>query len=234
MRILVVDQCSGSKSYPDGSPSLTLADLDGRSREELLAEDGVAARKARRLYDGRQQERIDGAVDALRDAGHDVDRYFVSAGFGLVEETELLPPYDVTFQEFSDEEISERAESLGLPEAVSDLLASDPPYDIAFLALGRDYYTAIGYPDVLDGFSGGTVVVFNSAEVAATRSHVVSLPARTEEARTRGVIVVELKGKYLQNLTEVLREEGAVRSDDRIQQACLEGTGEQTNVEDFR
>lgn len=233
MRILVLDQCSGSKSYPNSSPTFSLEDLEGRSREDVLDEDGVAARRARNLYDGRQQRRIDGAVDALREAGHDVDRYFVSAGFGLVEETELLPPYDVTFQDFSDEEIRDRAESLGLQEAVSELLASVPAYDVAFLALGKDYYTAIGFPQVLDEGTDSTTVIFNGEETPDKGPNVVSIPARTPEARESGVTVVELKGKYIQNFADYLVEEGSVKSTDEIRHACTNGLTKQADFEEF-
>lgn len=231
MRILVLDQCSGSKSYPEGSPMFSLDDLEEHSREGLLEEGGVAAKKARNLYDGRQQRRIDGAVDSLRDAGHHVDRYFVSAGFGLVEETELLPPYDVTFQDFSDDEIRERADDLELSREVSKLLSSEPAYDVAFLALGGDYCTAIGVPDVLEDFSGDTAVVFNNSEAASARSRVLSLPARTKDARDRGVIVVELKGKYLQNFARTIRQGEPVLEDAKLRDACLNGPAEQS---DFR
>lgn len=233
MRILVLDQCSRSKSYPEGSPTFSLEDLEGRSREALLDEDGVAAKKARNLYDGRQQRRIDGAVDALRDASHHVDRYFVSAGFGLVEETELLPPYDVTFREFSDDEIRDRAECLGLQEAVSELLASVPAYDVAFLALGKDYYTAIGFPDVLEHCSDTITVVFNSEVVGEGDSTVISIPARTPQARERGVNVIELKGRYFQNFVENLLKYGSLETRDEVREACLREGTEQADIADY-
>lgn len=232
MRILVLDQCSATKSYPDGSPTFSLDDLENRSREDLLSEDGVAATKARNLYNGRQQTRIDAAVDALREAGHEVDRYFVSAGFGLVEESDFLPPYNVTFHDFSDDEIQERAENLGLREAVSNLLKSNPTYDMAFLALGNDYYKAIGFPDVLDSPSETTTIVFNGKDAIKPGSDVLSLPARTDEARELGVTVLELKGKYLQNFARNLIERGPFHSKMGIRDSCLNNWTRQTEFTD--
>jgi hypothetical protein len=51
-------------------------------------------------------------------------------------------------------------------------------------------------------------LVFNQEDLAASRKNVVSIPARTAEAKEHGTIVVALKGRYLQNFARH-RKEGA-------------------------
>jgi len=210
MRILIVDQCSGSKDVPDSAPVFDAADIDEHGREGLLARDEVPAIPARRLYTGRQQKYIDSAVDRLRAAGDTVDRMYVSAGFGLVDERTELPPYNMTFADMSADEIDERATLLSIASDVREAVDTDPPYDVVVFALGNDYYRACDLQAVLDALPSETIaVVFNREDITADRANVVSIPARTTEAKEHGTIVVALKGSYLQNFARH-RTEGAI------------------------
>jgi len=233
MHVLILDQCSGSKRYPDTSPVFDAADIDAHPREDLLDRPGVAAIPARDLYAGRQQEYIAAAVEALRAAGHDVTRYFVSAGFGVVAEQEELPPYEVTFAEMSDSEIDARAAALGIPGETRDLLTATD-FDVGFVALGSDYYRAIkGDKRVQDFPADALGAVFNHGDAAATRENLVSIPARTDEARKHGTIVVALKGVYLQNFAEHLSNGRDVRSTADIVEYCTTEYTTQTGFNDF-
>jgi hypothetical protein len=200
MHILIIDQCSGSKEIPDTAPSFGTEEIDEYRREELITRDGVPAIPARRLYTGRQQRYIDSAVDQLRDAGDTVDRLFISAGFGLVTEETELPTYNVTFAEMNATDIDERAALLNIPGDVREVIRRSPPYDLVVLALGSDYYRACDLESVLDQLPDTTYgVVFNQEALADGRENVVSIAARTSEAKAQGTIVVALKGRYLQN-----------------------------------
>jgi hypothetical protein len=200
MRVLIIDQCSGSKEVPPNAPSFDAEEIDTHGREALLARDDVPGQPARRLYTGRQQQYIDSAVDQLRAAGDSVDRVYVSAGFGLVEEETDLPPYNVTFAEMSASAIDDRAQRLGIPEAVRSRLTAER-YDVVVFALGRDYYRACDLEKALEALPSETLgVVFNSEPVAEEYENVISISARTAEAKEYGTIVVALKGVYLQNL----------------------------------
>lgn len=202
--ILVIDQCSGSKYVPDGMRVFEADEIDGRSREELLRRDGVRGIAASDLYTGRQQEFVGEAVRQLRDEGHEVQRYFISAGFGLVEESEPLPPYEVTFSSMRVAEIRDRSERLRIKQDVSRLL-SQAEYDIVFFALGKDYYTSIDIDQTVQLVQPGRIgVVFNRDLVDEQFENVVSVPARTEDAKRHGTIVVGLKGLYLKHFARNL------------------------------
>ncbi|WP_158056012.1 hypothetical protein [Halorussus halophilus] len=205
MRILIIDQCSGSKKYPNELTEFGEDVLDENSLSELLERDDTLGIEARELYDGRQQQKIDEAVQMLERNGHDVARYYVSAGFGVVHERDSLPPYEVTFSEMSNSEIDSRAEQLDIPSDIRDLLQSDSSYDLVYFALGSDYYRSIELEATLEQLAKDTMaIVFNNEETAEMFQNVVSIPARTEDAERFGTIVVALKGVYLKNLAREL------------------------------
>lgn len=230
MRILIIDQCSKAKDYREESQSFNAVEIDDHGLDDLRDRPGTSSKAARKLYAGRQQEYISDAVAKLRSAGDSVDRYFISAGFGLVAETEKLPPYDVTFADYSKSEIEERAEKLGIQD---DLLAViDDSYDIIFFALGSDYYRSFDLPTVLKSVPSETwAVCFNHESVTDSFENVVSLPARTEEAKEQETIVVALKGRYLQNFASHHSNGKQVTSAEDIESFCTTEYTTQTNLD---
>lgn len=232
MKILIIDQCSGSKEYPGESPVFDADEIDARPREELFEQEGVARLRARNLYKGRQQKYISEAVNALRDTGHEVDRYFISAGFGLVEENEELPPYEVSFNEMSKEEILNRRTKIRIPQSIRELLAVEKPYDIVFFALGSRYYLSIDVEEIMSEIPSGTWgVFFNQGEVVNGRKDLISIPARTDEAKENGSIVVALKGTYLKNFASNLSAGNTIETISDIEDFC---TSEPTAQLDFK
>lgn len=198
MRILIVDQCSGRKSYPEDSAVCDAETIDGTTRSSLLDRPDLPGIEARDLYTGRQQRHVTEAVRVLRAAEYDVDRVFVSAGFGVVDEATRLPPYDVTFSGMTRQEIDDRSRRLGITDDVVDLVSATLPYDIVFLPLGADYYRALDFDSLIDASPASTtLVMFNQESLAAEQPTVVSIPARTEQAKEYGEITVALKGEYL-------------------------------------
>ncbi|MCO8266298.1 queuine tRNA-ribosyltransferase tRNA-guanine transglycosylase [Haloferax sp. AB510] len=221
LNILVVDQCSGSKEFPDGAPVFDAEETLEYSREELLERDNVPEIAARDLYTGRQQKYVREAVRTLRDDGHDVSRYFISAGFGLVSETELLPPYEVTFSSMNVGEIRHRSSELNIrPDLEAVLKQGD--YDVVFFTLGSDYYTSIDIDSLVRDVPADQIgVVFNRDLVNDQYDNIVSVGARTEDAKNHGTIVVGLKGVYLKNFA---RRVGTVDSldPDLVETLCRE------------
>lgn len=234
MRLLIVDQCSGSKDYRDDSPVFDADDIDERSRKALLEQDGVAAKKARNLYTGRQQEYVNEAVDALRNAGHHVDRYFISAGFGLVEESTELPPYEVTFNEMSGEEVQTRADSLGISDAVRELVSADPPYDVIFFALGNDYFSCLDFDEIATAVpKEAYVVLFNQEATEEDFNNLISISARVDDAKEHGSIVVALKGTYLKNFADHVAKGAEIDSLADIATYCTAENTQQTDLNHY-
>lgn len=233
MRILVIDQCSKAKAQDD-SDAYDADGIDGYSSlEELRSQTEKPIQKARKLYTGRQQQYISQAIDKLEEKSNDtVERYFISAGFGLVSEKECLPPYDVTFRDYSSEEVAERASKLEIKRDMLDVVTGT--YDVIFFALGRDYYRTFDVATVLKAIPSDTwVVCFNHESVTAEFENVLSLSARTEEAKELGTIVVALKGKYFQNFADYRSNGAQVNGLDDIETYCTTEYTSQSNFDTF-
>lgn len=230
MEILVIDQCSSDKAHPEEATVYTREDLKESSSLDDVRANADATQKARTLYDGRQQEYITSAVEKLEArAGDSVDRYFISAGFGLVHEDEQLPPYDVTFNDCSPSEIDQRASELGIEEALLEVVTGE--YDAVFFALGSDYYRTFDLSTVLDTLSSDTwAICFNCESVTDSVDNARSLPARTEQAKAHETIVVALKGVYLQNFAEHRSNGAQVDSLDDLETYCVTEYGTQSEL----
>lgn len=231
MQILIVDQCSASKTYPDGIAPVEPANLDGEPDDVISRHDSLGI-PAVDLYSGKQQQRVDHAVNTLRTHGHNVDRFFISAGFGLVAEDTVLPPYDATFNRLSADEIQARATELGITTDLVDTV-SERTYDIVFLPLGADYYAAIDISRLLEEVPDSTTVILFNREIDHDGEQVVSLPARLEEARTNGSTVVGLKGLYLKRFAERVRDSDGPLHPDVIADLCLREELTQSEIQNF-
>jgi len=221
MNILIIDQCSKNKST-ETATNLDFDTIRRQSRERLVEDEDIPTVPAGRLYTGRQQQHINDAVELLRAHGHDVDRYFLNAGFGLVNETTPLPPYDTTFADMDDTAIRQRTQELGLTDEVQTLITSQNPYDIIFLPLGWDYYYSLDLDAILAATpDSSTVVLFNQEDRDDPANGVVSIPARTDEARQQGVIVVALKGVYLHHFAEHISNGAVVNEPTDIRDHCM-------------
>lgn len=230
MRVLIIDQCSGRKNLPDDCRELEETEIDELDIQKLLQTGDIVSRRARRLYDGRQQRKITEAVDQLRAVDVDVDRCFVSAGFGLVDEDQELPAYDVTFR--NESHARERGEKLGLYSSVSN--AAREQFDIVFFPLGEQYYEAMNVDQIVPELAeDALVVVFNREELDSHNENVLSLPANTETGSKYGGGVIGVKGSYLQNFAENVASGSTVESLDDIKQLCTTTPTEQTGFDRF-
>lgn len=232
MEILVIDQCSGDKAYPEHVEPFSEVQVDAQSLETLRNRERVPSRKARDLYTGRQQEFISRGVERLRTAGDSVDRYFISAGFGVVGETERLPPYEVTFTGKTVTEVQERGKELGIGEDLHELVQGE--YDIIFLPLGSDYYRSFDLPALLTTVPNDSwTVCFNCEDYAAEHENVASIPARTQQAKKQGTIVVAVKGRYLQNFAEHRTAGRRPVSVDELVEYCTDSYTTQSDLNQY-
>lgn len=214
MRILIIDQCSAKKAVPSSfDKHYDEKDIDSNSLQELREQQEIPTRRAGHLYQGLQQNCISEAVDTLRQVGDSVERVFISAGFGVVDEDTSLPAYNVTFADKTAGEIQSRSEELGIQTDIRRRLETTPPFDIVFFTLGKDYYQCLDLGDLLESLHESTLgVVFNQEEVAIGFKNVISISARLGEAKDSNTTVLALKGRYLQNFADH-RSNGAIVED---------------------
>lgn len=232
--ILIIDQCSGSKYVPEGMRELDIHEIDSHSKEDLLKEENVRGVAASDLYTGRQQEYITSAIRRLRSDGHEVQRYFVSAGFGFVGEDEQLPPYEVTFADMNAAQIRDRSAMLNIQSDVVEVLTRFD-YDIVFFSMSGDYYKSINIDQMVQQVRPDQIgVVFNRDLVDKQYDNIVSVPARTDDAKRHGTIVIGLKGLYLENFAQNLS--AAAKVDPKTIQALCRHVGDdpiQAAIEKF-
>ncbi|WP_141211943.1 hypothetical protein [Halorubrum sp. Eb13] len=236
MHVLIVDQCCKQKAYPEDSETLTVDDIDTTEREVLLNRDDIRSIPAADLYVGRQQEAIDRAVTTLRAAGHTVTRVFISAGFGVIGESESLAPYNVTFSGMSTGDIRERADQLSITPDLLEVIRNSPNPDIAFFALGADYFTALDTDAVLSALPDETItVLYNSEERASALSNTISLPARNTDASQYGVNAIELKGHYIERFASRLEvdDKNQPLTPECIRSICTENESSQSDLDSF-
>lgn len=231
MHVLVIDQCSSKKDVPDGHEGLDETAVDNNELNELLEREDVVSRRARNLYTGRQQRFVTEAIEQLADAGEKVERYFVSAGFGLVPEEEVLPAYNVRFR--NKGHARTRGRKLSLPDTVSKKVGSES-YDVVFLPLGATYYGAIDLERAVEEAPDDAyVVVFNNDDLAGEHSNVISLVANTETGSKYGGGAIGIKGTYLKNFAANIAAGATVDDLADIKRLCTTESTEQTGLEQF-
>jgi hypothetical protein len=235
MRILIIDQCSGTKNHPEDHPVVDQEGTRNTDAEGLLQSLGIDGIRAKDLYTGKQQKRITDSVRTLEQKNNEVERVFISAGFGLVDADQRLPPYEATFNTMSKSEIAERSERFRLTEYIDELIDGGS-FDIVFFALGSKYYEVLDLDELLASVpTETTIVLFNQEELGDAYDQVVSVPARTEQGKRFGSAVVGLKGTYLKNFAGAIDSAENSITPERAVEYCLTDFvgGSQSGIDNY-
>lgn len=139
-KILIINSCSKSKriSHNDQPTCKDLISKENREFQKKRFKDILIP--AGELYTGLQAQAIKRAVDLLKKR-HVVDYYIISAGFGFIHESEFLPPYECSFTNLKKQQIREMSSNLNIVSDIKSKIVN--LYDLIYLALGMDYFTAI-------------------------------------------------------------------------------------------
>ncbi|GCE23221.1 tRNA-guanine transglycosylase DpdA [Dictyobacter kobayashii] len=151
-KILVVTSCTKDKDFTGVSQKQQLKPehLWDEGSDDRVARDFGELEAYRKpagdLYRGLQHKLLMQGVMELRKAfGPEVvDVKIVSAGFGLVDEKQPLPPYNATFADLPASKILPIAKRLNIPQAANRLMTGD--YACAFFLLGENYLFSLGLP----------------------------------------------------------------------------------------
>jgi hypothetical protein len=204
MRVLVLTSCTDKKAVETNAP-LTADDFDEPGR--LAAGEArlhALLRPAGEMYTGEQHQAAMRGVDDIRtELGTTVVVAILSAGYGVVDESRLISPYNVTFSGMSTTAIRARGARLGVPAAVRDVL---PGHDVVFLLLGSDYLTSLAPPLVPSGDQ--RLVCFAKPSEKRIASTSVLIPAGKTETRRWGAGYVALKGRMLELIGAAVRRDG--------------------------
>ncbi len=156
--ILVISSCGKLKalSHPDQPTCVSLSNK--QQREKAKSKFQKMSMEARNLYTGEQARFIRKSLEVLR-LFSSVEHRILSAGFGLVDEKDLLPPYDCSFTNKTKKDIQNMARNLSIPDEVKAI--AKEKYELVYLALGKDYLTAVGDVNVFSA-SSRLIVHFNT------------------------------------------------------------------------
>ena len=144
-QILVVTSCTGEKLYKP-STQLKLEDFKDISRLQKYSEQlSEFAAPAGKMYTGQQHLQAMEGVHILREnlGQTSVDVLILSAGYGLISESQTIVPYEVTFTTMKAQEIDEWAQDLGIHQAFEEAIIG---YDLVFMLLGENYLRALSLP----------------------------------------------------------------------------------------
>ena len=150
MRTLVITPCS-AKKRGDVSEPATAADLaDTERREKAKARLSAFAHPAVEMYTGAHHRLVMEGVQAVwQHCGREIlDVAILSGGYGLLVADQRIIPYDVTFDQFDEDELIQWVDRLQVPERATELVRQ---YDLVFYLLSGSYLAVLNLPlDVPD------------------------------------------------------------------------------------
>lgn len=195
MELLVVGSCTGEKEARDCPYLLTEGDFDDPSA--LLRREAELSRwalPAGRLYTGWQHRYMMKGISAIRQrfGSAACTLKIISAGYGLVEEDRRLAPYEATFQRKRPRWISERAQRLGVPQAVRQAIRD---FEAVIFLLGREYLLST-HPPVAPTGTQRLIFLAPNAKLPFHQNATI-VPAGLEETRF-GAGLTALKGKMFE------------------------------------
>lgn len=159
------------------------------------------------MYSGDQHVRMMRGVKSLRRAlGSDtVNVWIFSAGYGLIEESRMIAPYEATFNAMRRREAAAWAEKLSAGRDVRAAIVGVP---LVLFLLGERYLAATR-PPIRPGPSQRLVFFAKPALEARLRGRGITVvPTGVTEARKYGCGLVGLKGRMLELLGGAVTVEG--------------------------
>jgi hypothetical protein len=207
MKMLIISSCTNVKSV-ESPNSLTMADFGSPDRVSAReAELSSWLRPACEMYAGDQHQHIMRGVNELRAAlGTQVASVkIVSGGYGLIDENQLIAPYDVTFATMGRREQLAWARQLGVAHAVRSAIQGWPL--VCFL-LGDAYLRAVEPP--IRAAPGQRLVFLCKAGLSQNlmRPGTTIVSVGLNESRRFGAGYVALKGKLFELFAHSLAREG--------------------------
>ena len=180
--VLVVTPCSARKAYrPPNLP--TYDDLTSSDRRaDAFKRLAIQQLPAREMYIGQHHRSILDSIDRLRHElpGTLFQLAIVSAGYGLLDETTPIVPYDATFNGVAKKEALSHSHQLGIRRNLEERLSV---VDVGLFVLGNTYLEAIEAPIVRAPME----VYFRARGRFQESDRAISVPAGRAEARLLGV-----------------------------------------------
>ncbi len=207
---MVISSCSGTKAY---SPSHQLNLTDFANRFDSLEQFNCRQKElydyrlpAAEMYQGlHHQNVLEGFKRLSRILGPDkVSFYIISAGYGLINASEQIVPYNCSFSDMKAKELDWWASRLDISDKISQMQTS---YTLSFVLLGENYLRA-ARPDKWEG--DNPVIFFcsrgKSLRFLKRRSNYYTFMAGNHEAKKYQYGTMSLKGYLFNRLAKELEK----------------------------
>lgn len=209
LKILVLTSCTGEKKFKPEN-QLTMADFEKISSKEFKQrEKELSAYKlpAEEMYTGQQHLRLLRGLKLMTDASKgdiSIDLKILSAGYGLLDDTASIVPYEMTFSGMKAKQLRNWADFLKIPEKV---LSAIEDYELSIFLLGKEYLKAIKFPKTLN--TKATLVFLagkGSETLLPTGPNIKTVFLGNADTRRMGAGLVALKGRAMEILGEKAAE----------------------------
>ena len=200
MKILVITSCTSKKKYKPANQLQPENFFSAERRAVRSTELKSYEISAAKMYTGQQHTLLMEGLEQIRESyGRKVvDLYIISAGYGLLNESDVIVPYNVTFSGLKKPELLARSNSLQLHEKVQTVIAN---YDLVFFLLGKEYVQALQLPfQVPDTITQIFLLGTGYRKLIPDAPNTHFVPAGSDLARELGVMGVALKGFVFKQL----------------------------------
>lgn len=218
--IVVVTTCSARKrcQLPDAPGFDELA--DDQRRASAFRRFAHLAMPARDLYTGQHHQSVMRTVERLRQAWPStrVEVIVVSAGYGVIDESDLIIPYDASFAGLAPTIARERARRLGIRQRLQSRLGD---HEAALLLLSEVYLSVLDPPLM----QARCEIYFASPMVGLAGAGVVHVPAGRDEARRLGIAPRMVRASLFERFVEAATVRGwepALESVSRLAESAPE------------
>ena len=208
MKILVITSCTSRKKYKT---------VNQLQPEDFLSAERLAARSAELkscetsatdMYTGQQHRHLKAGLEQFRTSYKEavVDLHIISAGYGLLNESDIIVPYNVTFTGLKPKELLARSNSLQLHERVETLITD---YDLVLFLLGAEYVQALQLQfEVPDTVTQIFLIGTGARKLIPDLPNTHFVPAGTPLSRKLHTTNTTLKGLVFERLCAFVCREG--------------------------
>ncbi len=215
IKTLIITSCTGEKKFhPENQ--LVQDDFIDKSKLKLREKElKEYCCPAGTMYTGMQHLRLMEGIESLRQKFglNIVDLCIVSAGYGMIEESKMIVPYEVTFNTMNAAGIAEWSKKLSIHDSLKKTIHK---YDLVFFLLGDKYLRASSLS--LDGtkddqkllvFASGT-----SKKLVPDKAPYYFIEVGQDDAKSFSYGLVGLKGYLFKLLSQdIIASDGKLIED---------------------
>jgi hypothetical protein len=209
IRTLVLTPCSAKKRSQVPVPALAADLADPERREQAKARLAAHSLPAAEMYAGRHHRLVMEGVQAVWQQWgcSALHLAILSGGYGVLRADEMIIPYDVTFDQFAGEALSDWGAMLQVPAKAAELARQ---YDLVFLLLSGSYLAVLDLPlDVPDSVQQIVLTGQDSMELVPSRPNVHPfVAAGTVAARRWHVKAPHVRGFLFRRLCAQVVQHG--------------------------